>query len=191
LLISIPLGVAGALGRTSRVRVLNGAIASYVELVRNVPLLVVLYLLFYALPVGFRLTALQAGVLALSVNSTAFCVEIFRGGLSAIPRGQYEAAASLGLHRVHVFRLVVFPQLLRVVFPALGNQVISVVLGSSVVSVVGVPELTYETLSIGSITFRYFEIFVLAAVFYIVAAQAVGLLWRAVGLALGAPQSRR
>jgi polar amino acid transport system permease protein len=151
----------------------------------------VLYLLFYALPVGLRLSALQAGVLALAVNSTAFCVEIFRGGLSAIPHGQYEAAASLGLRRVHAFRLVIFPQLLRVVFPALGNQVISVVLGSSVASVVGVPELTYETLSIGSITFRYFEIFVLAAVFYIVAAQAISLVWRAVGFALGAPRSAR
>ena len=150
-----------------------------------------LYLLFYALPAGLRLSALQAGVLALAVNSTAFCVEIFRGGLSAIPRGQYEAAASLGLHPVLGFRLVIFPQLLRVIFPALGNQVISVVLGSSVASVIGVPELTYETLSIGSMTFRYFELFVVAAILYIVAAQAISLVWRAVGAALGARQPGR
>ncbi len=191
LLISIPLGLAGALGRTSRKRILNDAIAVYVELVRNVPLLVVLYLLFYGLPASLRLSALQAGVLALAVNSTAFCVEIFRGGLSAIPHGQYEAAASLGLHRVLAFRLIVMPQLLRVVFPSLGNQVISVVLGSSVASVIGVPELTYETLSIGSITFRYFELFVLAAIAYIVAAQVISLIWRAVGLALSARQPAR
>ncbi|HEX5327312.1 MAG TPA: amino acid ABC transporter permease [Acetobacteraceae bacterium] len=191
LLISIPLGLAGALGRTGRNRLLDGAIATYVELVRNVPLLVVLYLLFYALPVSLRLSALQAGVLALAVNSTAFCIEIFRGGLSAIPRGQYEAAASLGLPRVTAFRLIIQPQLLRVVFPSLGNQVISVVLGSSVASVIGVPELTYETLSIGSATFRYFELFVLAAVSYIVAAQVINLVWRAVGRTLGARQPAR
>jgi polar amino acid transport system permease protein len=173
------------------VRVLNNAIAVYVELVRNVPLLVVLYLLFYGLPASLRLSALQAGVLALAVNSTAFSVEIFRGGLSAIPHGQYEAAASIGLHRALAFRLIIMPQLLRVVFPSLGNQVISVVLGSSVASVIGVPELTYETLSIGSITFRYFELFVLAAIAYIVAAQAISLAWRIVGLALSARQPAR
>jgi polar amino acid transport system permease protein len=191
LLISVPLGLAGALGRTGRNWYLSRAIAAYVELVRNIPLLVVLYFLFYGMPPGFRLSALQAGVLALSVNSSAFCIEIFRGGLSAIPRGQREAAASLGLHRGHAFRLVVFPQLLRVVFPALGNQVISVVLGSSVTSVVGVAELTYETLSIGSMTFRYFELFVLAAVAYIVAAQVISLAWRGVGHLLGAREPAR
>ena len=130
-------------------------------------------------------------MLALAVNSTAFCVEIFRGGLSAIPHGQYEAAASLGLHRALAFRKIIMPQLLRVVFPSLGNQVISVVLVSSVASVIGVPELTYETLSIGSITFRYFELFVLAAIAYIVAAQVISLVWRAVGLAFSARQPAR
>ena len=191
LLISIPLGLLGALGRTSQIRALRDAIATYVEVVRNVPLLVVLYLLFYGLPNAVRLSAFQAGVLALAVNSTAFCIEIFRGGLSAVPHGQREAAAALGLHRVQAFRLIIMPQLLRVVFPSLGNQVISVVLGSSVASVIGVPELTYETLSIGSITFRYFELFVLAALAYIVAAQAINLLWRLVGLSLSARQPAR
>ena len=92
---------------------------------------------------------------------------------------------------MQAFRLIILPQLLRVVFPSLGNQVISVVLGSSVASVIGVPELTYETLSIGSITFRYFELFVLAALAYIVAAQAINLLWRLVGLSLSARQPPR
>lgn len=179
------------MGRTGHSRPLRALTTAYVELVRNVPLLVVLYLLFYALPAGFRLNAFQAGVLALAVNSTAFCIEIFRGGLSAIPPGQYEAAASLGLHRVHTLRLIIFPQLLRIVFPALGNQVISVVLGSSVASVIGVAELTYETLSIGSLTFRYFELFVIAAVFYIVAAQIIALAWRGVGTFLAAKTPTR
>ncbi len=190
-MISIPLGLLGAVGRSNRVPILDQAIATFVELIRNVPLLVVLYLLFYALPARIRLTALEAGVLALAINSTAFCIEIFRGGFSAIPRGQYEAASALGLHPVLAFRLVIFPQLLRVVFPALGNQVISVVLGSSVAAVIGVPELTYETLSIGSMTFRYFELFVLAAVCYIIAAQLIGLVWRAAGVFLAARQPAR
>ena len=91
LLISIPLGFFGALMRVSGRRALRTAASIYVEAVRNVPLLVVLYVLFYAVPqYGLRLSAITAGVLALAINSTAFTIEIFRGALSAIAKGQYQ-----------------------------------------------------------------------------------------------------
>jgi len=151
----------------------------YVEVVRNIPLLVVLYVLFYALPVyGVPLNAFTAGVLGLSINSIAFTIEIFRGGFAAIPAGQHEAASALGLGPVQSLLLVIIPQVFRIVLPTLGNQVVSVVLGSAQASIIGVTELTYQTQSIGSATFRYFELFTMAALFYILCAQLIGAVWR-------------
>jgi len=187
--ISFPLGLLGALMRISRSRALRGVATGYVEAVRNVPLLVVLYVMFYVLPLyGVPVNAFTAGVLGLSINSTAFTIEIFRGGFSAIPGGQYEAARALGLRGAHIFRLVVVPQVFRIVLPSLGNQIVSVVLGSAQASIIGVGELTYQTQSVGSSTFRYFELFAIAALFYIICVQLIGLVWRFVsGRAARAP----
>lgn len=182
LAISLPLGLAGALLRTSRWPALRILSAVYVEALRNVPLLVVVYVFFYELPsLGIQLDSLTSGVAALSVNSTAYVIEIFRGGLAAIPKGQYEASASLGMRPFAAFRFVILPQLLRVSFPALGNQVVGLILGSSLVAVVGIPELTSVSYKVGSQTFRYFEVFVIAGVFYFVAVQFINRIWVAVG----------
>lgn len=179
ILISFPCGLIGALMRISGSRLLRAIGTFYVEVVRNVPLLVVLYVLFYALPVyGFPINAFTAGVLGLSINSVAFTIEIFRGGFAAIPAGQYEAARALGLSRAQIFGLVIIPQVFRIALPSLGNQVVSVVLGSAQASIIGVAELTYQTQSVGSATFRYFELFTMAALFYIACAQLVGGVWR-------------
>lgn len=182
LAISLPLGLGGALLRTSHHRWLRIATAVYVEALRNVPLLVVVYVFFYELPgLGVRLDSVASGIAALSVNSTAYVIEIFRGGLAAIPKGQYEASASLGMRPAQAFRFVILPQLLRVSFPALGNQVVGLILGSSLVSVVGIPELTSVSYKVGAQTFRYFEVFVVAAVFYFVAVQLINRVWTIVG----------
>lgn len=189
ILISFPLGLAGALMRISGSRAAQAIGTVYVEAVRNVPLLVVLYVLFYALPAsGIRLSAFSAGVLGLAINSIAFTIEIFRGGFAAIPAGQYEAARALGLRRWPLMRLVVVPQVFRIVLPSLGNQIVSVVLGSAQASIIGVGELTYQTQSIGSATFRYFELFTIAALFYILCVQVIAAIWRQVsGRAAHAP----
>ena len=179
ILISFPCGLVGALMRISGSPLLRALGTGYVEVVRNIPLLVVLYVLFYALPVyGVPLNAFTAGVLGLSVNSIAFTIEIFRGGFAAIPAGQHEAASALGLGPVQSLLLVIIPQVFRIVLPTLGNQVVSVVLGSAQASIIGVTELTYQTQSIGSATFRYFELFTMAALFYILCAQLIGAIWR-------------
>jgi polar amino acid transport system permease protein len=181
ILISFPLGLLGALMRVSGSRLARAIGTGYVEAVRNVPLLVVLYVLFYALPAnGIRLDAFTAGVIGLAINSTAFTIEIFRGGFAAIPAWQYEAAGALGLPRWPLLRLVVVPQVFRVVLPSLGNQIVSVVLGSAQASIIGVGELTYQTQSIGSATFRYFELFTIAALFYILCVQVIAAIWRLV-----------
>lgn len=182
LAISLPLGLVGALIRLSKWRVARAAVAAYVELFRNLPLLVVLYVLFFVLPAhGVRLNAFQAGVTGLTLNSAAFTVEIFRGGFSSIPHGQYEAATALGIRPYLIFLKVIFPQLFTVVFPALGNQVVSVVLGSSEAAIIGVGELTYQSLTIGSDTFRYFEVFAVAGGVYVLFVQAFNGVWNVMG----------
>jgi His/Glu/Gln/Arg/opine family amino acid ABC transporter permease subunit len=179
ILLSFPLGLVGALMRVADNRVARAIATSYVETVRNIPLLVVLYILFLVLPLyGIRINSLTAGVLGLAINSTAYTIEIVRAGFAAIPAGQYEAACSLGLHRLQMLRLVIVPQVFRIVLPTLGNQIVSVVLGSAQASIIGVGELTYQTQSIGSSTFRYFELFTIAALFYIACVQLISLLWR-------------
>ncbi len=164
--------------RTSRYRPLAVAAGAYVEVFRNVPLLVVIYVFFYGLPsLGLQLDSFMSGLAALSVNSTAYVIEIFRGGLAGIPKGQYEAAHSLGMRPHQVLAHVVMPQLFRISFPALGNQVVGLILGSSLVSVVGIAELTSISYKVGSITFRYFEVFVVAAIFYFLAVQVINRFW--------------
>src|SRR5262249_34782472 len=132
--------------------------------------------------------ALTAGVAALAVNSPAFTIEIFRGGFAAVPVAQHDAARALGLRPAPLMAPVVVPQVFRIVLPPLGNQIVSVVLGSAQASIIGVAELTYQTQSIGSSTFRYFELFTIAALFYIACAQLISLVWR---LLTGRPHSLR
>src|SRR5215467_14066450 len=127
------------------------------------------------------INALTAGVAALAINSTAFTIEIFRGGFAAVPVAQHDAARALGLRPALIMALVVVPQVFRIVLPPLGNQIVSVVLGSAQASIIGVAELTYQTQSIGSSTFRYFELFTIAALFYIACAQLISLVWRLLG----------
>src|SRR5262249_8429940 len=117
------------------------------------------------------INAFAAGVAALAINSTAFTIEIFRGGFAAVPVAQHDAARALGLRPALIMALVVVPQVFRIVLPPLGSQIVSVVLGSAQASIIGVPELTYQTQSIGSSTFRYFELFTIAALFYIALEQ--------------------
>ncbi len=182
LIISMPLGLGGALLRTSRFRVLALAATAYVEILRNIPIIIVLYVFFYNLAsVGVQLDSFASALAALSVNSTAYVIEIFRGGLAAIPKGQYEAAHALGFRPFQVFGYVVLPQLVRVSFPSLGNQVVGVVLGSSLASVVGVFELTASSYYVGSITYRFFEVFVVAGTLYIIAVQIINRVWIFIG----------
>ena len=179
ILLSFPLGLVGALMRIADNRLARAIATAYVETVRNIPLLVVLYILFLVLPLyGIRINSLTAGVLGLAINSTAYTIEIVRSGFATIPPGQYEAARSIGLHPLQVLGLVIVPQVFRIVLPTLGNQIVSVVLGSAQASIIGVGELTYQTQSIGSSTFRYFELFTIAALFYIACVQLISLLWR-------------
>jgi polar amino acid transport system permease protein len=182
ILIGFALGLIGALCRRSRSPVLRSISATYVDLMRNTPGLVQLYLVYFGTgELGIRMSGFYAALIALSLNCGGYATEIFRAGLEAIPKGQTEAALSLALRPLEVLRFITLPQAIRVVYPPLGNQVVAVVLGSSMAAVITVPELTGRALDVGGITFRYFETFTLAIVAYIVVVQLINVLWSACG----------
>lgn len=192
LAIAVPVGLGGALLRTSQHPVPRSIAAGYVQIIRNVPLLVILFIVYFELPeLGIKLDPFTAGVTGLSLNTIAYVIEIFRGGLAGIPPGQYEAANSLGLRPHQVFLYVVFPQLIRISFPALGNQVVGTTLASSQCYFIGVSELTSVANQVGSTTFRYFEVFVVIAVLYFVVAQTINRGWVLLGRRLLTDQPRR
>lgn len=145
---------------------------AYVELFRNIPILVLLYVYYFGLAqAGLHLSVWSATLLALITNAASYCSEIIRSGYSTIPLGQREAAASLGLHAWQIEAFVVLPQVWRVIIPPFGNHCIGVLLGSSIAAVIGVPDLADWMLLTGSDSFRYMESFLVAGVVYIALCQ--------------------
>jgi polar amino acid transport system permease protein len=174
IVLSTGFGFVGAILRTKSGAFVRYALIGYVEVMRNVPLLALLYIFYFSLPqLGVRLSGFTCAVLAITLNSTAYMIEIFRGGLSAIPNGQFEAAHSQGMRTVQIYRFIILPQLLRIVYAPVGNQVIACVIGTSAASIVTVPEVTAWMESTGASTFRFFEVFLVIAATYLVLCQAI------------------
>jgi polar amino acid transport system permease protein len=162
------LSILGAAARRSRFRLVRSAIAAYVELIRNTPFLVQLFFIFFGLPrFGIRLDPVVASMLAMTLNMTAYTIEIVGAGLDAVPVGQKEAATALGLRPAQVFFKIVLPQALKVIFPALTSQIIIMMLESSVVSQIAVRELTYEADMLQARTFRAFETYFIITLVYL------------------------
>ena len=166
----IGLGVAVlcTLARTSRFRVLRAVVRGYVEVIRNTPLLVQLFIVYFSLPsIGIQMDADDAAVLGLGLNFGGYATEILRSGIEAIPHGQIEAATALGLRPLRIFRSIVFFPALRVCYPGLASQFILILLGSSVVSAISAEELTSTVNSLQSTTFRSFEFYFAATFIYL------------------------
>ena len=192
ILISLGIGAGVAVLRRGRSRLGRGLAGAYVEVMRNTPLLVILYLVYFAAPgIGIRLSSFMAALIGLSLNSGGYMAEIFRAGLAAVPPGQSEAARSLGLSALQTFRLVAFPQVLRTIYAPLGNQFISVILASSLASAVAVEEVASWMETTGSTSFRFFETFLVAACVYLVLCQAVNLLRLGIGRMLFRTEAAR
>ena len=154
----------------------------YVEVLRNIPILLVLYVVFFALPqIGITTNSAVAAVAALSFNSTAYLVEIYRGGLNSIPHGRYEAAAALNLSSFTLWTRILLPEAFRTAYPAIGNQLVACVLGSSLAVLIGAEELTGLAYRVGASSFRYFEAFITAAIVYIVIVQVINFCWNKFG----------
>ena len=175
------LALIGALGRLSPHAWAQGISGFYVSLFRGTPLLVQIFIVYQGLPqIGvqltkmgypelgrmFILTAIQSGILALSLNYGAYMTEIFRAGIQSVSGGQWQAAAALGMGRFQTMRMVILPQAIRMIIPAIGNQFIAMQKDSSLVSIMGVWEVTYRANRVARIDSMYLEMFLVAAAIY-------------------------
>ena len=162
------IGVAGAVCLQSRSVVLEAVVRVYVELIRGTPLLVQLLIGFYLVATAIGLeNRYVAGALILSLFSGAYMVEIFRGGLTAIPRGQHDAAAAIGLSPWQSFWLVVLPQAARIVLPPVAGQLASLIKDSSLLSVIAISEFTLAAQEINSFTYSSLESYLPLAAGYL------------------------
>lgn len=174
------LGLVFAVIRRSRIPVLSQVVWLFVEFVRSTPLLVQLYFLFFILPdiIGVTLSPLVTGVLGLGVHYATYTSEVYRAGIDAVPRGQWEAATALSLPRSRVWTSVVLPQAIPRVLPALGNYAISMLKETPLLLSISVLELVGQAQAAGSEAFRYVEPFTIAGVFFFILSYPASVLVR-------------
>ncbi|MBK8085737.1 MAG: amino acid ABC transporter permease [Devosia sp.] len=176
------IGTLCAVGRSFGPRWVSWPVAAYVELIRNTPLLIQLYFVFFSLPLfGLRLDSNAAAILALSIHLGAYATEILRAGVESVPRGQIEAARSLGLKPYRIIRHIVLVPALKAVYPALSAQFILQLMGTSIVGAIAAEELTAIANNLVMQTFRSFEIYIVLAVIYFVLVQAASLIFAGLG----------
>lgn len=168
MLIGLVIGVVVAAMRTGRVAALRAIATFYVETIRNTPLLVQLFIIFFGLPsLGVRMDANEAALIGLSVNVGAYLAEIVRAGIQSVRKSQVEAGLSLGLNPLQVLRHVVLFQAIKATYPALTSQFVLLMLATSVVSTIGATELFHVASFIDSRTFRSFEVYAVITLVYL------------------------
>ena len=168
--LAIGFALLGSIGRLSKNSVVYALSTLYVSLVRGTPLLVQILFIWLALPQiwsGFgTVDALVMGTFAVAFNYGAYMTEIFRAGIQAVPGGQREAAAALGMSERRIFGRIVLPQAFRIVIPAIGNEFIAMIKDTSLLAVIGVQELLWKARTVGSQNFKMLETLLLAALVY-------------------------
>ena len=169
IVISVILGLLIALPGLSSKKRFRGINRTYVELVRAVPILVLILWVYYGLPqlAGISISVFWAGVLALALSDSAFEAEIFRAGIQSIDKGQYEAAHSISLNYPDTMRFVILPQAIRRILPALGNQLVYMLKMSSLVSIIGLQELTRRANELVVTEYRPLEIYTILVLEYL------------------------
>jgi His/Glu/Gln/Arg/opine family amino acid ABC transporter permease subunit len=183
IVLSLVFALFVALAGMSRITPLRWLMKSYVEVVRGTPLLLQLIYVYYVLPeIGIRLNAFTAGVLALTLNYSAYISEVYRGGIQSIARGQHDAAAALGMTSALAMRRIILPQAIRVVLPTLGNYFIGLFKDTALCSAVSIQELVFTAQVHAALSFQYFTLYTVVGVMYFAvsfpAARLVGYLER-------------
>lgn len=176
LVFAMVIGLIFSLMNVGKNRIFNFIGVAYVDGIRGVPLIVLAFYIFLGIPsgiqmmgiTGFRLTALQAGTIALSMNCGAYMAEIIRAGIESVDKGQMEASRSLGLNYNKSMRLVVLPQAIRTMIPSIINQFIITLKDTSILSVIGFPELTNIGKTISGNTFKILETWTIVGIMYMV-----------------------
>ena len=175
LVIALPLGMLAALGRLSKLRLLSAFMEFYIWLMRGTPLMLQLLFVYFALPmIGIRLPDIAAALLAFTLNYAAYFAEIFRAGIQSVPKGQYEAAKTLGMNYTQTMRRIILPQVIRMVLPPLSNETINLVKDTSLIYILAMNDLLRVARSIVQ---REFDMtpFVIAGIFYL--AMTAVLTW--------------
>ncbi|SCB32692.1 amino acid ABC transporter permease [Rhizobium multihospitium] len=177
LLLALCVGMVAGIVRFSSRGIFSRIIAVYVSLVRNTPLLVQVYFIYFGLPtLGVTLSAFSTGVIALTFNSGAYIAEMVRGGLNAIPRGQIEAAQSLGLKWRILLRYVLLPQAAPTILPAITGQFVQLVKDTSLLYTIAVLEITKAADDVGNETYQFLPAYLVSCVIYIVICVVLNLL---------------
>lgn len=172
------LGTVMAMARMSRIKPLKWIATAYIEFFRGTPLMVQLMFIFYGLPmIGVSFPEVSfipdfdrfaAGIVAMSLNSCAYVAEIIRSGIQAVDKGQMEAARSLGFRHKQAMALVILPQAVRNILPALGNEFVTIIKESSIVSVIGIADLMYRAKGVIAKTYNSLECLAVAAIIYFI-----------------------
>ena len=172
------IGMIAALANLSRFRIVRLLVKCYVELFRGTPLLVKIFMIYFALPmvIGQSINPYVAAVTACSINSGAYVSEIFRAGIQSIDKGQMEAGRSLGLTWGQTMRYIVMPQAFKAIIPPLGNEFIAMMKDTSLVSVIGFEELTRRGQLIIARTYGSFEIWTAVAIIYLIMTLSISQL---------------
>jgi polar amino acid transport system permease protein len=159
---------------------------SFVEFLRNTPLLVQLYFLFYGLPlIGIRFSTLLTGVLGLGIYYSAYIAEVYRGGVDAVPRGQWEAAQALRFSRAQTWRRIILPQAIPPVIPVLGNYLIGMFKETPLLAMITIPELLSAARQVTGMTYRYTEPYTMVALIFLAISYPTSLLFRHLERKLG------
>lgn len=172
------LGVFLGMGELSSNKIVRGLCKAYVNLVRGIPLLIILFFIYYAIPILFRMNVSQAtaSLSGLSLYAGAYIGEIVRGSIAAIPKGQFEASDSLGLTIVQKYCFVIMPQAIRNMIPSLVGFIIALIKDSSLVSVIGYIDLTRAGRTVGNLTMQPLITFLCVGAIYFVICYSLSLL---------------
>lgn len=177
IVLSIPLGILLSLGRVSGISILQKLIGFYVWVLRGTPLMLQIFFIYFVLPsVGIRLPDFESAILAFVLNYAAYFCEIFRAGIQAIPKGQYEAAHTLGMNYVQTMRRIILPQVIRVILPPISNETITLVKDTSLVYVLAMNDLMRTARNLVQRDFNIMP-FIVAAVFYLLATLVLTMLF--------------
>lgn len=166
--LGVLLGGPIAAMRMSRIAAVRWVAQGYIAVVRGVPLIAMMFVIYFGIVNVVRVNAFTAGAVGLGIHTSAYVAEVFRSGFLAVPRGQSEAARSLGMGRLVVLRRVIGPQAIRVVIPALANQMIITLKDSAVASFITVDELFLRAQQLSAATFRPLAYYIIVSVYYLV-----------------------
>ena len=177
--LGMPLGLILALGRRSQNIFLQFISTSFIEVFRNTPFIIQVFLFYYVLPFyGLRLSAEYVGILALAAFGSAYFAEIIRAGIDAIPKGQLESARAIGMTDWQAMRYIILPQTISIIIPPLTNQTLSLIKESAILSTITVRELTMTGIMVQGETFRPFEAFIMIAILYWVLNETIATILR-------------